>query len=189
MIFSGLFLASFPDDNVAWAPWSRALDSIAHNIIPVGGETLLEPRYSSTGCSSLVMVVYGMFFSRVGRRLLSHPFMNFLGRISFPIYLLRDTLIRTVLSWVIYRKFIFEKGLHPLDEEGKPMLFDRGGFMKFAIAIPSFYILLVWVAYQWTVHVDSICEKVITWLGKKAFGEDSESEALREGTLGGMLKY
>ncbi|KAJ5772615.1 hypothetical protein N7520_003144 [Penicillium odoratum] len=183
MIFSGLFLASFPDDNVAWAPWSRALDSMAQYIVPAGAEV---SRYIDSLGTTLF--VYGIFFSRDGRRLLSHPFMNFLGRISFPVYLLHDTLIRTVLSWVIYRKSILEKGLHPVDEEGNSMWFKRGGFMTFAIAIPSFYILLVWVAYQWIVHVDPLCEKVITWLGKKAFGEDSESEALREGTLSGALK-
>ncbi|KAJ5953611.1 hypothetical protein N7454_000507, partial [Penicillium verhagenii] len=184
MILSGLFLASIPDENVAWAPWSQTLDSIAQYVVPAGGEV---NRYINSFGTTLF--VYGMFFSRDGRRLLSHPLMNFLGRISFPIYLIHDTLIRTVLSWFVYRQSIFEKGLYPSDEEGNPMYFERGGTSTFVVAIPLFYMVLVYTAYLWTLYVDPICEKLVSWLGKKAFGEDEEPEALRNVPPGGILKY
>ncbi|KAJ6006640.1 hypothetical protein N7451_004584 [Penicillium sp. IBT 35674x] len=185
MILSGLFFASYPDENSSWASWSRALDLMGQYIVPAGGDV---NRYINSLGTTLF--VYGMFFSRDGRRILAHPFMNFLGRISFPIYLLHDTLIRTVLSWVIYGQCLFEKA--PVDKEGKPMYYQRGGFTTFAVAIPLFYITLVYVAYLWTLHVDPVCEKLISWLRKKAFGEnDSEKaglEAVGEGILGGILK-
>lgn len=185
MILSGLFLASYPDENSSWASWSRAVDSMGQYIVPPGGDV---NRYINSLGTTLF--VYGMFFSRDGRRLLAHPFMNFLGRISFPIYLLHDTLIRTVLSWVIYGRCLFEKA--PLDKEGKPMYYQRGGYTTFAVAIPLFYIVLVYVAYLWTLYVDPLCEKLISWLGKKAFGENNGGNdgigAAREGIMGGILK-
>ncbi|KAJ5657239.1 uncharacterized protein N7484_000888 [Penicillium longicatenatum] len=182
MILSGLFLASFPDDNHSWAPWSCVMDSVGHHIVPSGGEV---SRYIDSLGTTLF--VYGMFFSRSGRRLLASPFMNFLGRISFAIYLIHDTLIRTVLSWMIYQRSIFEHGLHPVNNEGQPGWFERGGYTTFAVAIPLFYLVLIFLAYLWTLYVDPICEKLILWMGKKAFGEDDGFDAGRKDT-GGILK-
>ncbi|OQD73545.1 hypothetical protein PENDEC_c014G06124 [Penicillium decumbens] len=101
MMLFGLFLASFPDENPSWMPWSRAVDAVGQSLIPNGGE--LNRHVVSLGTT---IFVFGVFFSSHARRLLAHPFMNFIGRISFPIYLLHNTLIRTVLSWVLYRQSI-----------------------------------------------------------------------------------
>ena len=183
IILAGLFLASFPDDNSGWIPWSRTIDSIARSVIPAGGE--LNRYVVSLGTE---IFVFGVFFSRDARRLLSHPVMNFLGRISFPIYLLHDTLIRTILSWMVYRQSIVEKGLHPVDDEGNPTWFERGGSLTFVIAIPVFYIILVYTAYLWTIHVDPRCEKFVDWMSRKAFGDTDDSDLTKEGSLDGILK-
>ncbi|KAJ5256705.1 hypothetical protein N7478_012809 [Penicillium angulare] len=183
MMLSGLFLASFPDENPTWAPWSRALNSLAQYIVPAGGEI---NRYVVSFGTTLF--VFGVFFSREGRQILSHPFMNFLGRISFPIYLLHDIFIRTILSWLVYRQSIFQKGLSPTDQEGKPMWFERGGTLTFAIAIPLFYIILIYIAHLWTIYVDPLCGRLVLWFSKQAFGEDDESALMNKEKLEGILK-
>lgn len=184
MMLSGLFLASFPDENPTWVPWSRALNSTAQYFVPAGGEI---NRYVVSFGTTLF--VFGLFFSREARQLLTSPLMNFLGRISFPIYLLHDTLIRTILSWLIYRQSISQKGLYPTDKEGKPMWFERGGTLTFAIAIPLFYIILIYIAHLWTVYVDPLCERLVLWFSKQAFGENDESAfLLNKEKLEGILK-
>ena len=182
MIIFGLFLASFPDDNPSWTPWSRALDTVGQLIVPNGSEV---NRYIiSLGTT---FFVFGVFFSRDARRLLSSPFINFLGRISFPIYLLHNTLIRTALSWVLYRQSIVSKGLHPVDEEGNPMFYEVGGAFTFGVTMPLFYLLLIYVAHLWTIYVDPRCEKVVSWLSRKAFGDTSDSESTKETSSNGIL--
>ncbi|KAJ5681657.1 uncharacterized protein N7477_001597 [Penicillium maclennaniae] len=182
MIIFGLLLASFPEDNPSWVPWSRALDTVGQLIVPNGGEV---NRYIiSLGTT---FFVFGVFFSRDARRLLSSPFMNFFGRISFPIYLLHNTIIRTALSWVLYRQSIASKGFHPVDEEGNPIHYEAGGTFTFGVAVPLFYLLLIYVAHLWTVHVDPRCEKVVTWLSRKAFGDESDSEPTKQIPSNGIL--
>ncbi|KAJ6171592.1 hypothetical protein N7470_000659 [Penicillium chermesinum] len=165
MMTSGLFLASFPDDNAGLMPWSRTIEYLTCFIIPEGAEV---NRFVVT--IGTTIFVFGVFFSADARRLLSHPIMNFLGRISFPIYLIHNTLI------------------HNVDHEGNPVFLDRGGCLTFIVAIPLFYIILIYLAHMWTVHVDPRCEKAVSWIKRLVFGED-ESERLKEGTLDGLLKF
>jgi hypothetical protein len=182
MIIFGLFLASFPDDNPHWMPWSQAIETAGGFITPVGGEV---NRYIiSLGTT---FFVFGVFFSRDARRLYSTPFLNFLGRISFPIYLLHNTLIRTVLSWFLYQESIMINGLHPLDGDGNPGYYEIGGPFTFGVAMPLFYLLLIYVAHLWTVHVESRCEWVVSWLSKKAFGHTSNLEASKKSSSYGIL--
>lgn len=182
MMISGLFLASFPDQNPGWMPWSRVLDYWAQCIIPAGAEV---NRFVVT--IGTTIFVFGVFFSADARRFLSHPIMNFLGRISFPIYLLHNTLIRTVLTWMIYRHSAFAKGLNHVDTEGNPVFLDRGGCLAFVVSIPLFYTILIYSAHMWTIHVDPRCERVISWIEKQVFGSN-ENGAMKEGTLDGLLK-
>ncbi|KAJ5216790.1 hypothetical protein N7468_009798 [Penicillium chermesinum] len=173
----------FPDDNAGLMPWSRTIEYLTCFIIPEGAEV---NRFVVT--IGTTIFVFGVFFSADARRLLSHPIMNFLGRISFPIYLIHNTLIRTVLTWLLYRHSAYSKGLDNVDHEGNPVFLDRGGCLTFIVAIPLFYIILIYLAHMWTVHVDPRCEKAVSWIKRLVFGED-ESERLKEGTLDGLLKF
>jgi hypothetical protein len=182
MIVFGLFLASFPEGNPSWMPWSRAVEAVGQALVPNGGE--VNRHVVSLGAT---IFMFGIFFSRNARRLLSQPFLNFLGRISFPIYLLHNTLIRTVLSWVLYWQSIVSKGLRPVDEEGKTVVYEVPGGFTFAIVMPLFYLTLIYVSYLWTIHVDPRCERVVSWLSKKAFGDTSDSESSKEHSSNGIL--
>lgn len=183
MILFGLFLASFPEEHAEWRPWSNAVNSVAGVLVPSGGE--INRYVISVGTT---FIAFGAFFSRDARRILSVPVMNFLGRISFPIYLIHNTLIRTILSWLIYRDSALKEGLHPVDQQGKPKYLERGSALTFAIAIPLFYVILIYASYLWTIYVDPACGRAVSWLSRKAFGEDDGSGLTKEEALKGNLK-
>lgn len=143
MILFGLFLASFPEEHAEWMSWSKAVNSVAGFLVPSGGE--IHRYVISVGTA---FIAFGAFFSRDARRALSHPVMNFLGRISFPIYLIHNTPIRTILSWLIYRHSAVKEGLHPVDENGNPKYLKRGGALTFSFAIPMFYAILLYASYM-----------------------------------------
>src|SRR5579871_5822151 len=58
------------------------------------------PRAWASVCS--ILLVTSILFSPTTRKVLSHRFFVFLGSISFPMYLVHGTLIKTVLCWVFY---------------------------------------------------------------------------------------
>jgi hypothetical protein len=176
IIFVGLYIASFPEEHPDWRSWSHSIELLAQHFIPDGAE--LNRHVVSIGTT---LIVYGVFFSRDARHLLSNPAMNFLGRISFPVYLLHNTLMRTVLAWLIYGRSAWKVGLDSRDREGNPLVLERGGFFTFAIGIPIFYAVLLATAYLWTVYVDPLCEKLVSWLAKKAF---SRRDTGNDGLIG-----
>lgn len=183
MILLGLFMASSPEENASRMPWSQALESMARDVVPTGGE--INRFLISFGT---IVFVFGVFFSRGARRLLSNSLLNFVGRVSFPIYLLHGTLIRTVVSWTVYSRSILQKGLHPVDDAGNAMFYERGGPLTFTVALVIFYFILICVAYLWTVFVDPPCEQIVAWATKKAFGETEDVQSAREDAIEGVLK-
>lgn len=182
MILFGLFLASFPEEHAEWMPWSNAVNSAARLLVPGGGE--INRYVISVGTA---FIAFGAFFSRDARRILSLPLMNFLGRISFPIYLIHNTLIRTVLSWLIYRDSAMKNGLNPVDNKGNPKYLERGSVFTFIIVMPMFYAILIYASYLWTIYVDPPCAEAVSWLSRKAFGEDDGSGLRKEEILKGTL--
>ncbi|KAJ5692267.1 hypothetical protein N7462_001690 [Penicillium macrosclerotiorum] len=183
MIFIGLFLASFPDEHPEWMLWSRTVNTLASPFIPNGGE--LNRYVISVGT---IISVAGVFFSPHARRFLTTPAMNFLGKVSFPIYLLHNTLIRTVLCFFLYRNSVLAQGLHPVNAKGEPAWLERGGPLTFVITITIFYTTLLYTAHLWTIHVDPRCERAVSWLSSKAFGENNSPDLGEMEPLDGILK-
>jgi peptidoglycan/LPS O-acetylase OafA/YrhL len=181
IILVGLFLSSFPDENPAWRPWSSYVNHIfAVHLTPPGAE--INRYIVSVGAT---ITIYGIFLSRSARTLLAHPVMNFLGKISFPLYLLHNTLMRTALAWLIYGPSAIRIGLNATDEEGNPVWLERGGWIVFCVGMPVFYMILIYVAYLWTKFVEPGCERVVSWGVKLAFdqGGSVNSKLVREGQL------
>lgn len=168
IILLGLYISSFPEENPDWMPWSHHINLFAGQFIPGGGE--LSRYVVSVGTTT---VTYGIFFSHTARRILSHPFINFLGRVSFPVYLLHNTLMRTVLAWLIYwRSAMSADDWNAVDEAGNPIMLERGGPMTVFFGIPAFYVILYVFAHFWTEQVDSRCMRFVAWMQRKAFGEE-----------------
>ncbi|CAL5873390.1 uncharacterized protein PFLUO_LOCUS7669 [Penicillium psychrofluorescens] len=178
IIVFGLFLCSIPEENTDWMPWSRAIVWSASMVVPAGGEI---NRYVVS--AGMTVVMYGAFFSSDARRILAHPVMNYLGHISFPVYLLHNTLIRTVLTWMVYRHDFMMQGLHPVDENGNPRWLAQGGFVSFWTSILAFYACLLYSAHLWTIHVDPRCEKVVAWMSNRVLGNGEAYAPTKEGVL------
>lgn len=95
------------------------------------------------------------------------PLFNFLGRVSFPVYLLHDTVIRTLLVWMVYGPSASR--LPAKDAEGKPVPLQRVSSLAFFFIIPVFYAATYFIAYLWNWYVDPKCAKVVEWLKNLMF--------------------
>ena len=95
LTFAGLLFMSQPSDHAFEAPWSAHLESWGSKMYP--GD--IARSWGSVG--SIVLVV-GIIISPHARRLLSRPPLIWLGKVSFPIYLLHGTFMRSMLAWFTF---------------------------------------------------------------------------------------
>ena len=171
-IILGLFFCSYPEEKPEWARWSNSMTKMGHYMFPAGVE---YARYYP-GLGSNVLTV-GVMFNDTAKKVLSQRLFLFLGKNSFPIYLLHAPLIRTVLTWVLF-------GFSSRPNEGKD---DKGhqrwGWLPVAntwvvlIAVPVFYVFLYRVANLWSNYVDPFCGKVTQWFEDLVFRDDAKASS------------
>ncbi|PGH27360.1 hypothetical protein AJ80_00838 [Polytolypa hystricis UAMH7299] len=169
IILLGLIIVSFPQEHHDWMTWSWVMRKIMLAITPNSAEKFIGRYWVNIGCTTLFT---GIFFSRNARRVLTMPLFNFLGSVSFPVYLLHASLIRTLLVWMVYGFSAFGMDLNAKTEDGKPVEVKRAGPLVFAIALPIFYVVLYGIAHLWMKYVDPLCAKAVTWLRERMFTEE-----------------
>ncbi|KAF2477870.1 uncharacterized protein BDR25DRAFT_4873 [Lindgomyces ingoldianus] len=167
LILAGMFMACYPQDNPQNAYWSHTMARMMHTVTVKDAD--VRRYWDSIGAST---VLIGIFFSRNARRVLTSPIFNFLGRVSFPVYLLHNSLIKSVLTWMVYLPSAMNP---PRNEKGEQMDLQRGSTMHMFIAIGIFYYILYRMASLWIQYVDPICANVVNATTKWAYGESQSS--------------
>ncbi|PGH04129.1 hypothetical protein GX51_03636 [Blastomyces parvus] len=169
IILVGLFVWSFPQTNPHWAYWSRTMRDALLLVIPE--KTDISRYWVSIGTSILMV---GIFFSRNAQRVLTNPIFNFLGRVSFPVYLLHNTLMRTLLVWMAYWRAAATTPM--TDAQGNLIQLPKPGGMTFVFILPIFYAILYSVAYAWTIYVDPLCAKAVDRMKRLMFKEEEQPQ-------------
>lgn len=173
LIILGLFFMSYPEENPSWARWSQNLLTLGNYIFPKDSE--YARYYPGLGVNLLTL---GVMFNDTAKKILSTPFLCWMGKLSFPIYLLHAPLIRTVLTWVLF-------GASMRPDQGKD---DKGnqlppGWLPIAnrwvvvLALPLFYVFLYRVANLWAQHVDPFCGRVTNWFEELVFRDDAKASS------------
>ncbi|OJD10658.1 hypothetical protein ACJ73_09733 [Blastomyces percursus] len=170
IILVGLFVWSFPQHNAHWTYWSRTMKESMELVVPAN--TDLSRYWVSVGTSILMV---GIFFSRNAQRVLTNPVFNFLGRVSFPVYLLHNSLMRTILVWMAY--WHTAATTPKTDAQGNLIQLRKPGGMVFVFILPIFYAVLYTVAYLWTLYVDPLCAKAVEQLKRLMFREEQQPQA------------
>ncbi|KAI4659397.1 uncharacterized protein J4E78_005825 [Alternaria triticimaculans] len=169
MIICGMFMAGFPQDSAQNTRWSHTMATIMHSL--TADKTDIRRYWDHLGAA---FVLLGIFFSRNARKLLTSPVFNFLGRVSFPVYLLHNTFIKSVLTWMIYLPSAMNP---PRNEKGEQQDLQRGSTTHILIAIAVFYYILYRTAALWVKHVDPVCANIVNAATKWAYGEPQQKEA------------
>lgn len=156
----GLFIASYPDKNYAWQPWSNGIHNFLAAILP---EKPDFPRFASG--IGLDIIAIGLHLSPLARNVLSNRFFLWLGRMSFAVYLLHNQILRSVLCWMIY-------GLALPEEEDE--ILKRPGPLRILAVLPVYFILTYGCAQLWTWYVDAlsgrVAERIVSYI-KEDTGE------------------
>ena len=168
LIVAGMFMCCYPQDAVENARWSSAMRDIMLSITPESAD--LRRFWDSLGSSCVVL---GIFLHAGVKRTLGGEIFNFLGRVSFPVYLLHNQLMKSLLTWMIYLPSALKS---PPDVDSKELVLERGSTVHMALSIVIFYVVLYRLAYWWSYYIDPICASIVNWLTKKAYGEGSLTE-------------
>ena len=169
-IILGLYFCSYPEENPHWSRWSTNLTTLGNYIFPNGVE--FARYYPGLGVDILTT---GIMFNTTAKKLLSHSFFCWMGKLSFPIYLLHAPLIRTVLTYVLFG-FSVRPSLGK-DEKGNelpPDWLPIANRWVCVFAIPLFYIFLYRVAGVWNQYVDPFCARATQWFEDLVFRDDSK---------------
>ena len=162
LILLGLFLAGYPQDSPSHAPWSHKMETLMQPLTPRDAD--LRRYWDHLGASVLLL---GTFFSPTARRLLASPPFSFLGRLSFPVYLLHNTMIKSVLTWMVY----LASATHPrTDDAGNRRDLQRASAPLICGAVLLYLLLLYRAAALWARFVDPFCAgvvaRVLDWAGE-----------------------
>ncbi|QDS74981.1 hypothetical protein FKW77_005278 [Venturia effusa] len=144
---SGLFLMSFPSEYAEDAAWSRFLYHLGKNITPGHGE--LARFWPGIGAQILCASI---LVSQDLRHMLSGQILAYLGGISFSLYLLHGTLMRTVLAWMTFGPAVLSDG----DLVQPSGFYAQPGDWWFVLLIPLFLVFLMAAVHVWSVKVEPI---------------------------------
>ena len=97
-IFS-LILMSFTDNTPRSAPWNSALYDFGLSYLPGDSSGALARTYGSIGG---VLLIVSIIISPHFRWLLSRKPFQWLGKVSFAIYLLHGIVLRSVFAWIMF---------------------------------------------------------------------------------------
>ena len=128
----GLFAAGYPEHHWEWSSWSRFLAQIGFRVFPAGSAQKDHWPDIAGQCLSFAIVL-----SPSLQRLLAHPFLVWLGGISFPLYLLHGSLIRSLLAWLLW-------GFRSSDP----------GAWTYILAIPVFFVVVGVLSHYWTIWIE-----------------------------------
>lgn len=173
LILIGLLLASYPEINPEWMPWSKKMLDWAHVIFPREAEI---PRYYSG--LGLEFIALGIHFSNPIKDVLSNKYLLWFGKNSFAVYLLHGTILRTFLVWMM-----FGMTLPPdVEKDGKmvpgPPLVVCGR-ARWYFFLPIWFVILYSAANMWTKYVDPFCARLTQRFEKYCF-EDTVQPNPRE---------
>lgn len=197
----GLVLASFPDQFAEQVPWSRRLLLAGFHIFPTSA--IQGRMWPGVGAQVLCGAV--LLNPRL-RAVLSVRPLLWLGSISFPIYLLHGTLIRTLLTWLTFGPialFTRPPSLEQLAAEGKQPLVPIGKYgaldrpiipqpptPAFVLILPLFTACVLAIAHAWNKHVEPCfgtltvrCERfAVGWRRPPTVKAQADEEAATNGT-------
>ncbi len=153
---TGLLFMSYPSSFPTHSAWSAVLSRLGPRLFPPVHE--LERAWGSVGSTLFLLAVLA---SPHARRAFSHPWLRWLGSISFPIYLLHGLFLRTVLTWLVFG------GADPeptqIDVNGSPMdvaLYPQPGSLRILVSIAVMTPLLLVAAHWWNARVEPLFGRI-----------------------------
>jgi len=162
---------SIPSSLPESMPWSANILSIAQKIFPPA--RAWERTVGSTGA---VLLILAILISPPLRRLLSTKPLRWLGKVSFPIYLLHGIVLRTVLAWSVFAGQAAVELDETEDEEvvWRTVRFEQPGPLRIAAGIVLSLAVLLVACHLWAQRVEPVFGRITAWCERRMTSEMEE---------------
>lgn len=175
-----LVLMSYPNSAPSAAPWSAFLEQFGKTHL---GAHALERMYGSIGG---ILLVACIIISPHARWALSQKPLKWLGKVSFAIYLLHGTFMRTVFAWFLffgsdrqqYQKQVSAGVPGMADTFEAVWKYPVPGFFRCCIATVVLLASTLAASQLWSMKVEPFCAKLTTLAEKLVKGQLSSEETL-----------
>lgn len=144
---------SQPSDHPQSAPWSNYLETLGQKIFPPQGD--LARTWGSVGSMILIIAI---MISPHARRLLSRKPLIWLGKVSFPIYLLHGTFMRSLLAWFTFAGQTPQPFEIPTPEGESYSVhrYPQPGSFRILLSIAVSMGCMLAAAHYWTKNVEPV---------------------------------
>lgn len=143
-----LFLMSFPAEYQSFTQWSNVLFKLGQKFAPQHVE--VGRFWPTIGAQLLTLTIV---MSPHLRRALSHRYFLWLGKISFPLYLLHGSFLRSFMAWLL---FLGQTPKNMQDDGSGPTVlrYPVPGPLRFVITMPIFFALLFAATHLWAIKIE-----------------------------------
>ena len=155
LAFFAVLTMGHPSEKDHFAMWTRMYKKLAVHIFPTGAD------YHYFWCTiGEQMLMVSIMFSADLQKILSHPIMLWLGRISFAIYLLHGFIVRTFMLWLLYGLrepiWLYSKDNAGNVDEAWEALPNPHGWM-YPVCFAVTFALLLFLSHIFTEYVEQFC--------------------------------
>ena len=179
----GLFLGCYPERRAETAVWSYQLRRLGEQIFPWGTE--LQRALPTVGG---ILVIVGVLLCQPMQKVLSISVLTWLGEISFALYLIHGTLLKSTLFTLIWLFGYEEKAIASIhhthvevDKENEVEIVQYPPDMKITLPtrmkllciLPLWWITTLCVCQLWVLFVEPRCGELLDWIEKKIFPSQS----------------
>jgi hypothetical protein len=169
LLIIGLFLLSFPNSHPEWAPWFNPIVEFGKVWYPEGSN-----QFSITLYAGVFFILGSIMLSTSFQWFLVRPVFLWLGKISFPLYLLHGPLLRSFLCWILYAGEYpkFAEQATPSGSIARvPVNLDLPSGTRLAVCLPIFFAVVLFLSHMWTEKVEPIFASVTKFIEDYATGK------------------
>lgn len=178
----GLYLCSFPEHFPEQRPWSRQLLKLGLAIFPKG--SFLYRFWAGLGAQLLCLAI---LMSPSMRRALSSRPLQWLGTISYSLYLVHGTLIRTVLTWLVFGPMALSPSARVQTELADIPLIAQPPAAVIMVILVIFWPVMLAGVRVWSVKVEPLFGRLTAWFEQFAgHCGDDESRSGKKGWEGSV---
>ena len=173
----GLIIMSYPRDVPEVASWSNALVQLGQEILPYN-----DNKYKIWVAIGSLILTLGTIISPFAQRILSLPPLIWLGKISFPLYLLHGTFIRSLFAWVLFWGQTLGPSLYDENRQRYPL--PSVGWIAFSVVCLMLPLLVT--CHFWVKYIEPFFDSVIAKMEKimvRKVDDPERSQTCRRGYL------
>lgn len=180
VIVVALFFASTPRDNPEAAAWSLWLHDFGQQLLP----PISLDKYKVNVSFGSLLLVLGTIMSPRAQWLLSRPGFVWLGKISFPLYLLHGTFIRSAFAWVLFAGQKLGKSRYSEDFERYPL----PGRAWIAFSVFCLMVPLLITCQLWVMFAEPVFDRIITTAENIMVRKENKDTVVEGNNNGNILK-